>query len=185
VPRIDSLVKVGGGVLAQPALWYRALDAIARAAARERLVVVGGGGPFADTVRVMDERLDLADDAAHWMAILAMEQYAHALAEKLAGAVLVEDAAGIAEALNGGAIPVLAPYRWLRAADPLPHSWDVTSDSIAAWIAGALGATRVVLIKPAGSTGDLVDPYFERALPRGVEVRAVPADRLDELAHLS
>ena len=42
-----------------------------------------------------------------------------------------------------GRVPVLAPSAWLRAADPLPHSWDVTSDSIAAWIAGQAGALRL------------------------------------------
>ena len=40
-------------------------------------------------------------------------------------------------ALSAGHVPVLAPSRWLREADPLPHAWTVTSDSIAAWVAGA------------------------------------------------
>ena len=56
--------------------------------------------------------------------------------------------------LAAGRVPVIAPYRWLREADPLPHSWDVTSDSIAAWLASALGAARLVLVKPPGATGD-------------------------------
>jgi aspartokinase-like uncharacterized kinase len=64
----------------------------------------------------------------------------------------------------------------MRSADPLPHSWEVTSDSIAAWLAGALGAHRVVLVKPvAGEVDALADPWFRRALPAGVtaEVRTV------------
>ena len=43
---------------------------------------------------------------------------------------------------------VLAPSRWMRAADVLPHDWDATSDSVAAFVAGALDAERLVLIKP-------------------------------------
>ena len=70
-------------------------------------------------------------------------------------------------ALDAGRVPVLAPSQWLREADPLPHSWDVTSDSIAAWVAGAVGARELVLVKPAGAAGaDTVDPYFSRVLCR-------------------
>src|SRR5256886_10531167 len=74
----------------------------------------------------------------------------HVLAARLPGAVLVEQQAEIAAARQAGRLPVLAPYRWVRAADPLPHTWEITSDSIAAWLAGMLGARRIVLIKPAG-----------------------------------
>ena len=77
---------------------------------------------------------------------------------------------------------MLAPYRWLRAADPLPHSWEVTSDSIAAWLAGQLHARRVVLLKPAhASPNKLVDAYFLRTLPQGVEHLVVTADDLGQL----
>ena len=79
-------------------------------------------------------------------------------------------------------MPVLAPSRWLRQADPLPHSWDVTSDSIAAWVAGQTRARRLIVIKPPGAEGrDLVDRYFSRALPAGISVVIVTADRLDTL----
>ena len=59
---------------------------------------------------------------------------------------------------------MLAPYRWLRESDPLPHSWDVTSDSIAAWIASEIGAPQLILIKPdAHDALAVVDRYFDRA----------------------
>ena len=60
---------------------------------------------------------------------------------------------------------MLAPSRWLQDEDPLPHTWDVTSDSIAAWIAGVSGARELVLVKPRGATGNLVDSCFARVLP--------------------
>ena len=46
-----------------------------------------------------------------------------------------------------GRVPVLLPAA-LLASDPLPASWEVTSDSIAAWVAGAAHAARLVLVKP-------------------------------------
>jgi len=67
----------------------------------------------------------------------------------------------------GDSVPVLALTRWLRARDPLPHSWNVTSDSIAAWVAGQLNAARLVVIKSAGATGPtLLDRTFAQMLPR-------------------
>lgn len=181
---IDTVVKLGGGVLARVEHFDAALAEIAAAATMRRLLVVPGGGPFADAVREADRRFRLGDAAAHWMAVLAMDQYAHLIAARLTGGVLVTDPREIAAISSGpaGHVPVLAPYRWLRETDPLPHAWDVTSDSIAAWVAGAVGARRLVLIKPSGATGSqLVDGYFSRALPAHVAPAIVPADRIDAL----
>ncbi len=174
------VVKIGGGVLGHPADLDSVLAAVGRLARATPLVVVPGGGPFADAVRAVDARLSLSDDAAHWMAVLAMDQYAHVIAERLPEAALVADRVGIGAALSAARVPVLAPYLWLRQADPLPHSWDVTSDSIAAWIAGEVGARRLLLIKPRGSPADGVDAYFSRALPAGVVSACVPADEIEQ-----
>src|SRR5438552_9543793 len=180
-PRIELVVvKVGGGLLARRDDFDRALRAIAEAAREQRMLIVPGGGPFADAVRDVDDRFRLADDAAHWMAVLAMDQYAHVIVERLPGAALVSDTREIDRALAERRIPVLAPFRWLRDADPLPHSWDVTSDSIAAWIAGAVHARRLMLLKPSSASGsELVDPWFSRVLPAGVTSACVPVDLLD------
>jgi aspartokinase-like uncharacterized kinase len=146
------------------------------------VLVVPGGGPFADSVRDVDRRLRLDPVAAHWMAVAAMEQYGQLLASEMRRAELVEDAPALRRALQERKVPILLPSRWLRRADPLPHTWDVTSDSIAAWVAGVTGASRLVLVKPPGARGvDLADGHFPRALPAGVTPVVVPADRLDEL----
>jgi aspartokinase-like uncharacterized kinase len=183
-PIADAVLKIGGSLLSQSDAFGRVLAAVNSLARAHRLLIVPGGGPFADTVRDIDRRQRLSDEAAHWMAILAMDQYAHLLASKLDRSIVVHDREEIVEALAGGTVPVLAPSRWLRAADPLPHTWDVTSDSISAWVAGAVRAARVVLIKPTGAAGDLLDPYFQRALPDGVNVTILTADRIDSLASM-
>lgn len=179
MPHIDVVVKAGGGMLADSAAFGRALSAIEAAARRARVVVVPGGGPFADAVRETDRRTGLSPDAAHWAAILAMDQYAWLLADKLPRAVVVDTPNAAADALDDGRIPVLAVFQWMKAADPLPHSWDVTSDSIAAWIAGELRARRLVLVKPPGvSSSDAVDRFFAATVPPRVEVRIVAADQI-------
>jgi len=181
-PAVHTIVKVGGGLLGKAGALELVIEALTAFAPRRRLAIVPGGGPFADAVRQMFRRIKIGEDAAHWMAVLGMDQYAHALAARMPNAVLVDAPEAIVAAVNAGRLPIVAPYRWLRGADPLPHSWDVTSDSIAAWIAGALGARRIVLIKPADrERKKLVDAYFVRALPVGVEHLIVTADDLGQL----
>ncbi|MEP6688683.1 MAG: hypothetical protein ABJC36_10070 [Gemmatimonadales bacterium] len=183
------VVKVGGGLSTTAG----ALEAVGRALAvvgrGHRLLVVPGGGPFADAVRAFDRREGLSADAAHWMAMLAMDQYAHVLVERIPGAVLLEEPGAIGSALPGNGVAVLAPSRWLRAADVLPHDWSVTSDSVAAFVAGAVDAERLVLIKPVGpkaggSGAELVDGGFASVLPAGLAWSVVGWEEAGTLEHL-
>ena len=180
------VVKVGGGLSATPGALELVGRALAEAGRRHRLLVVPGGGPFADAVREFDRREGLSADAAHWMAILAMDQYAYVLVERIPGAVLVEDPGAIGGALPGTGVAVLAPSRWLRAADVLPHDWAATSDSAAAYVAGALDAARLVLIKPAPgeSAANVVDPHFALVLPVGLPWSTLGWQEAGELGKL-
>ena len=102
------------------------------------ITIVPGGGLFADSVR----RLDLDDESSHWMAVLAMEQYGYYL-----------HSLGLRLQENPGrekGVHVLLPYRCLKDEDPLPHSWDVTSDTIAAWVAEKLECPLVLLKSTGG-----------------------------------
>ena len=175
-----TVVKVGGGLLGTPGALERVCAAVAALGRRVPLVVVPGGGPLADAVRTLDRAVGLSPEAAHWMAILAMDQYAHLLAERVAGGRLVEEPGAIAAVLSAGEIAVLAPSRWLRAADTLPHSWDATSDSVAAFVAGALDAVRLDLIKPAEGAEAGVDACFADVVPAGLEVRILGWERFVE-----
>lgn len=175
------VVKVGGSLAAIDGALRRAGAAIALAAEQRALVVIPGGGPFADAVRAFADRHPLSDFAAHWMAILGMDQLAFALAEQIPGAQVVDDLHGVQRAQAAGWIPVLAPSRWLRAADELPHRWEVTSDSLAAYLAMLLGAERLVLIKPKSGGMELVDSYFTKALPAGMACEILSYEELDRL----
>lgn len=176
---IDAVIKVGGALLSLDDTLPRTLAALERLASEHSFVVVPGGGPFANAVRSVSERHPLTPDDAHWMAILGMDQYAILLASRIRKAELVHRRGEIARAHSCGKIPVLAPYRWLREADPLPHSWDVTSDSIAAWVAIEVGAPRLILIKPsAHDQRAVVDRYFERARTPALECSILTPDML-------
>lgn len=177
-----SVIKVGGALATIPHALDRVCVELSRASRDHRFVVVPGGGPFADVVREFERRVGMSADAAHWMAILAMDQYAHVLAGRIAGAVLVEEPGAVTETVSPGQPVVLAPSRWMRSADVLPHTWDATSDSIAAFVAGALDAARLILIKPR-TDGETVDAYFTTALPQGMPYWVIGYDRIEQLTH--
>lgn len=175
-----TVIKVGGGLAGIPHALRRVCAAVQEAARSHRILIIPGGGPFAEAVREFDRLQGLSASVAHWMALLAMDQYAHVLAELMPGSVLLDDAGSVSEVLAQGKVAVLAPARWMRSADALPHSWDVTSDSIAAFIAGALGASGLILIKPV-PWGE-VDPYFVTALPAGLPVQILSWDEVEALS---
>lgn len=177
-----SVIKIGGGLLDIPGALNRVCKSVSEAARGRKVLVIPGGGPFADVVRELDRSVGLSPDAAHWMAILGMDQYAYVLAERIPGAVLVDEPGAIIEQLRLGSVVVLAPFRWMRSADVLPHSWEATSDSVAAFVAGAIDAVRLILVKPVTESSNPVDPYFLTALPCGMAYSIVGYDRIDELS---
>jgi aspartokinase-like uncharacterized kinase len=197
----DVVVKVGGSLLAGESL-PSLLTTLGDLARTYRLVVVPGGGPFADAVRRTCLLHDPGASAAHWMAILAMDQHAHLIAGLLPTARLTTGPDEIAKVLAEGLLPVLSPFRWLRAVDPLPHGWHVTSDSIAAWVAARLSARRLVLLKSLpgvpGPSGDvlaeaplrspalagIVDEHFAQAVEPGLECWVVSGREPQRLAEL-
>jgi len=173
-------IKIGGALSTISGALAAVGEGVARLAARRRVVVIPGGGPFARAVRDYDHVHALSPSAAHWMAILAMDQYAWALAERIPESVVVEDQGAIAQAHAAHQIPILAPYHWLRAADELPHSWDVTSDSLAAYLTTLLGAGELLLVKPVPGGRELCDPWFDRAVPAGMPWRVVGWEELGQ-----
>ncbi|MCU0629363.1 MAG: uridylate kinase [Methanoregulaceae archaeon] len=156
-PCSPIVVKLGGS------LCNRIPDLVAGLLASERpLFIVPGGGIFADIVR----KMPVDDDSAHWMAIAAMDQY---------GWFIVSQGIMPTTILKVPDRPVVfLPYCSMRQHDPLPHTWDVSSDSIAAWVADYLGLELLLLKSVDGvmENGDLVrevkkpittevvDPFF-------------------------
>ena len=138
------VVKLGGSV-AEGSDLSKWLAMLARGVGRA--VVVPGGGPFAETVRREQRRIGFSDSAAHRMALLAMEQMALLISDGLPAARLCRDVAEMQDALASAKLPVWMVSTMALAERGVPESWDVTSDSLAAWLARRLGADRLVLVK--------------------------------------
>ena len=132
------VLKIGGSLIKEAkALMVQLVQEFEEEKTSVSALIVPGGGMFADTVRKADKTFGLSPDAAHWMAVLGMEQYACYLLDKT-GALAVDSLQDLPYGLR-----VFLPFKLLKAEDPLPHSWDITSDTIAAWIAKRIGARFV------------------------------------------
>jgi aspartokinase-like uncharacterized kinase len=144
------LIKLGGSLIQTARTIIKDLIECTNSTS-ETIIIVPGGSIFADTVRTVDP----GEESAHWMAVLAMEQYGYYLADGT-GAVLIDSL----EIPDQGTY-ILLPYRILKEKDELPHTWNVTSDTIAAWVAFQLGAR---FIKVTDVDGIYLDGMLQKEL---------------------
>ncbi|MFY9292884.1 MAG: uridylate kinase [Methylorubrum rhodinum] len=139
------MVKVGGSLVSDRAR----LCAVLARCAEDSVAIVPGGGPFADAVRTAQTALGFDDALAHRLALDAMGRMAEvfcSLEPRLAIAASVE---AVADALAQGRAIVWDPAALKAGCPDIPESWDVTSDSLALWLATRLGAGRCILEKSA------------------------------------
>lgn len=141
--RRPLIVKLGGSLAGTSALksWITALDACDRP-----LVIVPGGGALADAVRSLQSQLGFDDATAHHMALLAMQQYGLALAAMNGRLVSAATREAIFAAMGAGKIACWNPVP-MALADDVPKKWEMTSDSLAAWLAGRFEAGGLLVIK--------------------------------------
>jgi aspartokinase-like uncharacterized kinase len=172
------VAKVGGSLAETPRLeaWLAAF-----AAARAPLIIVPGGGPFVREVRLAQIKDGFDDRAAHRLALIAMERFGAVLAGHSDRFILTSSPGDIAAAIRTGKIPVWLPSAMALAAPEIPASWDASSDTLAAWLAGTCAATRLLLVKscdveppvslPTLAMRKIVDPLFAHfAALRGVGI---------------
>jgi 5-(aminomethyl)-3-furanmethanol phosphate kinase len=167
--RSITVLKIGGS-LARSDAAMRLMRQLSVQPVR-KLLVVPGGGQFADSVRAAQAQHQLSEPAAHHMALLSMQMMAVALADCAPGYIMAESALQFETAWSEGRTPVWAPVSMALAAADIPQTWSVTSDSLAAWVAAEIEAARLVLVKscrlPEGnnsaetlSDAGVVDPCF-------------------------
>jgi 5-(aminomethyl)-3-furanmethanol phosphate kinase len=179
-PRL--VVKIGGGLLRDGGLdaLRRACNEAAEHARSRPVLVVPGGGPFADAVRTVDRDGELGDRLAHRLALAAMDQLGMVLHELLPSAEPIDDLRAPA------GLGLLLAASAFAGRSEIPETWAVTSDSLAVLAAGAIGAAQAILLKavdgvfetwPPGTPADRPLPQLSatrlRALQRAGQGRAV------------
>lgn len=140
-----QVIKLGGSLSRSPHLphWLQhALDA------RDGpFAIVPGGGEFADTARAAQAHWGFDDLHAHNMAVLGMAQFAQILHALQPALPIAPDIPTLAIHLAAGRSAIWRPLDLLRAAPDVLTNWSVTSDSLALWLAGQLGADKLTLVK--------------------------------------
>lgn len=142
---MEAVLKVGGSIAEDISSIANLCQELTVLAEAHRILIVPGGGEFADEVRKFDKVYGLSNTATHKMAILAMDQYGFFLSDITPNSYVsyaLEDISTTAK----GKLPILLPSQLMFHEDPLEHSWDVTSDTIAAYIAGLLEAEKLILV---------------------------------------
>lgn len=140
-----QIIKLGGS-LARTDRLSACLDVVEQMSAAA-VMVVPGGGVFADQVRLAQQQWRFDDVTAHAMAILAMQQMALLLQALQPTWRLYSDLLVMQKLTHG--IGIWYPDVRLLNAYAVPASWAVTSDSLAAWLASQLQARELIVVKAA------------------------------------
>ncbi|MDD1724514.1 MAG: uridylate kinase [Methanospirillum sp.] len=149
------------------------------------ILIVPGGGIFAEQIR----QQHISGTAAHWMAVAAMDQYGWYLSTY-----------GIPVTCKPRFFDtptVLLPYTHLLKTDPLPHSWDITSDTISAYFADLLSSPLIILksvefVRSKGmavqtltmdsDTGDLDPSFVPYIMKHGISGQIISGIHTDRLS---
>lgn len=139
------IIKLGGSLLGSPELikWL----ALVAQYSDGKVVIVPGGGLFANSVREAQMITNVSDAVAHKMALLAMDQYGLMLAGMNPALVTASSELEIAERGWQHRGIVWLPSKMVLADQTIPPNWQVTSDSLSAWLGNQLGAQQLILVK--------------------------------------
>jgi hypothetical protein len=170
---MEAVLKVGGILAGEPTNLANLCQELTTIAKAHRITVVPGGGEFADTVRKLDKTYRLSNTAAHKMAILAMDQYGFLLSDITPKSYVSRSLEEISNSAKG-TLPIFLPSKIMFRKDPLKHSWDVTSDTITAYIAQLLHAEKLIIITD-------VDGIFSEDPKKSLEAKLVEELRAEEL----
>lgn len=141
---IKQVVKIGGSLFPN-----YAID-LAKKLENTNSLIVLGGGEFANLIRKYDSEINFSQETNHWTAIDCMDIIAKLVNDKVESTKLaysIDDAIVISDE---GFTPIFVVSKFLREDDPFECSWDVTSDSIAAYISHLLNANLLIVTNVNG-----------------------------------
>ncbi len=144
------VIKIGGSLYNSEYLvkWLNTLGNCNK----QNIIIVPGGGPFADQVRLVDQQYGLDQVLAHNMAVLGMQQFGYLMASLCPKLCIAETKEQIHACWNQAKVAIWEPYDMVRRYCKLEKSWDVTSDSLAAWLASFLSVDHLLFVKSSEIT---------------------------------
>ena len=141
---IKQVVKIGGSLFPNYAI------ELVKQLENTGSVIILGGGEFANLIRKYDAEMDFSEQANHWTAIDCMDIIAKLVNDKVESAKLAYTINEVNEISDEGFTPIFIVSQFLREEDPFECSWDVTSDSIAAYVSHLLNANLLIVTNVNG-----------------------------------
>ena len=141
---VKQVVKIGGSLFPN-----YAID-LAKQLKDTGSVIILGGGEFANLIRSYDEEIHFSQEINHWTAIDCMDILAKLVNDKVESVKLAYSLKEVIEISDEGFTPIFVVSEFLRTEDPFECSWDVTSDSIAAYVANTLNANLLIVTNVNG-----------------------------------
>jgi 5-(aminomethyl)-3-furanmethanol phosphate kinase len=149
------VIKLGGS-LATSGKLQMCLDKIDKDYQGIAVVIVPGGGVFADQARQVQKQWQFDDRTAHLMAILAMQQMALLFRALKPHFIIAASVDGISNQINQQGIFIWSPDVAELDSAGILSSWDISSDSLSAWLAKTLDADKLILVKSVN-----IEPKFD------------------------
>jgi aspartokinase-like uncharacterized kinase len=147
----NIIIKIGGKILETPQSLESTISQFRTLLFDKRIlnnvVIIPGGGNYANFIRILDKEIDLGDDRAHWMAIKAMEFLGKRSIKNYPEIEIIKEFDLLIKSPQNKKIVLFLPYEYLFKYDELPHSWNITSDSITLYLANKLKLQECFLIK--------------------------------------
>ena len=143
------IAKIGGKIIENPQNLKNTLNQLKTLLLDkeiiENIIIIPGGGSYANFIRKLDAKLEIGDELSHWMAIFAMNCNGIMICQKYNEIRCISDISELKK--SNKTISIFLPFDFLYQSDKLPHNWSVTSDSIAIYIASILELNQCFLIK--------------------------------------
>ena len=141
---VKQVVKIGGSLFPNHAI------ELANKLENTNSCIVLGGGEFADLIRKYNDEIGFSDEVNHWTAIDCMDIIAKLVNDKVDSAKLAYSINEVNKISDDGFTPIFVVSKFLRDEDPFECSWDVTSDSIAAYVSHLLNANLLIVTNVNG-----------------------------------
>ncbi|MHA1883498.1 MAG: amino acid kinase family protein [Promethearchaeota archaeon] len=142
------LFKIGGGLLENNtdlSSVISQLEQLYNTNKIQKIVLIPGGGTLVNFIRKLYSELNFTEDIAHWMSIFSMNYNGIELSKQFPHIKPIESSRKLKK--ESRTFCLFLPFQFLKKKDELPHSWEVTSDSIALYLTKRLGINMCILIK--------------------------------------
>lgn len=174
---MEAIIKIGGSLIEIPQAFKSLCLELSKIAQKHSILIIPGGGKFADIVRELDSKFNLPSLFSHRMAILAMDQYGLFLSQMIPDSRICDSFQEANKIVKSGKTVLFLPSKMLFENDPFNPSWDVTSDSISVYLAIKMQAKKAILVTD-------VDGIFDKNPKKYSDAKLLPEVSIQQLLNM-